>query len=232
MARLEDLKEGASVTGVLPNQTVSVVACQWHGDAVVTLIYKDQAGGLGQKLLYRHDESDLEVLTQGRPWSFAADGALLRLVSEARRIRLAYLFDPYLAITTSTVRPLPHQITAVYESMLPRQPLRFLLADDPGAGKTIMAGLLIKELAARGDLQRCLIICPGNLVEQWQDEMDRRFQLPFEIMTNDKWESARTGNWFLENPLAICRLDKLSRDEDVHAKLGQTDWDLVVCDEA
>ena len=94
--------------------------------------------------------------------------------------------------------------------MLPRQPLRFLLADDPGAGKTIMAGLLIKELIARGDLQRCLVVCPGSLAEQWQDELYRRFHLPFEILTNDKLEAARTGNWFLENNLVIARLDKLS----------------------
>jgi superfamily II DNA or RNA helicase len=88
-------------------------------------------------------------------------------VSEAHRIRLAHLFDPVLAVHTSLVDPLPHQITAVYEAMLPRQPLRFLLADDPGAGKTIMAGLFIKELIARGDLWRCLIVCPGSLAEQW-----------------------------------------------------------------
>ena len=95
-----------------------------------------------------------------------------------------------------------------------------------------MTGLLIKELLVRGDLQRCLIVCPGNLVEQWQDELDRRFHLPFQIMTNDVLESSRTGNWFSETPLAICRLDKLSRNEDVQAKLQQTDWDLIVCDEA
>jgi superfamily II DNA or RNA helicase len=124
-----------------------------------------------------------------------------------------------LAVHTSLVEPLPHQITAVYEAMLPRQPLRFLLADDPGAGKTIMAGLLIKELIARGDLQRCLIVCPGSLAEQWQDELYRRFHLPFEILTNDKLEAARTGNWFLENNLVIARLDKLSRNEDVQQKL-------------
>jgi superfamily II DNA or RNA helicase len=156
------------------------------------------------------------------------------LVSEAHRIRLAHLFDPVLAVHTSLVEPLPHQITAVYEAMLPRQPLRFLLADDPGAGKTIMAGLFIKELIARGDLQRCLVVCPGSLAEQWQDELYRRFQLPFEILTNDKLEAARTGNWFLENNLVIARLDKLSRDEDVQQKLQAPDcrWDLVVCDEA
>ena len=139
-----------------------------------------------------------------------------------------------LAVHTSVVEPLPHQITAVYEAMLPRQPLRFLLADDPGAGKTIMAGLLIKELIARGDLQRCLIVCPGSLAEQWQDELYRRFHLPFEILTNDKLEAARTGNWFLETNLVIARLDKLSRNEDVQEKLKAPDcrWDLVVCDEA
>jgi SNF2 family DNA or RNA helicase len=118
--------------------------------------------------------------------------------------------------------------------MLPRQPLRFLLADDPGAGKTIMAGLFIKELIARGDLQRCLVVCPGSLTEQWQDELYRRFQLSFEMLTNDKLEAARTGNWFLENNLVIARLDKLSRDEDVQHKLQAPEcpWDLVVCDEA
>jgi len=118
--------------------------------------------------------------------------------------------------------------------MLPRQPLRFLLADDPGAGKTIMAGLLIKELRARGDLQRCLVVCPGNLADQWQDELYHRFQLPFEILTNDKLEAACTSNWFLENDLVIARLDKLARDEAVQVKLSAPDcrWDLVVVDEA
>ena len=155
-------------------------------------------------------------------------------MSEAQRIRLAHLFDPVLAVHTSVVEPLPHQITAVYEAMLPRQPLRFLLADDPGAGKTIMAGLLIRELIARGDVERCLVVCPGGLAEQWQDELYRRFQLPFEILTNDKLEAARTRNWFIETDLVIARLDKLSRDEDVQRKLQAPDagWDLVVCDEA
>jgi SNF2 family DNA or RNA helicase len=232
--RLEEIIPNAIIRGIVPNAMVSVINTKWHGSDCLELIYRKADGSIGQIIVYRDDEPTLELADLGRPWSFDGDGALFRLVSEAHRIRLAHLFDPVLAVHTSNVDPLPHQITAVYESMLPRQPLRFLLADDPGAGKTIMAGLLIKELIARGDLQRCLIVCPGSLAEQWQDELYRRFNLPFEILTNDKLESARTGNWFMETNLAIARLDKLSRNEDVQQKLQAPDcrWDLIVCDEA
>ncbi len=234
MTTLEDLRPNAAVRGILPDSMVTVVSVQWFASDALELTYKTPAGKVANELLYRHDEARIEVVEVGRPWSFDGDGALFRLVSEAHRIRLAHLFDPVLAVHTSVVDPLPHQITAVYEQMLPRQPLRFLLADDPGAGKTIMAGLLIKELIARGDLQRCLVVCPGSLAEQWQDELYKRFHLPFEILTNDKLEAARTGNWFLETNLVIARLDKLSRNEDVQEKLKTPDcrWDLIVCDEA
>jgi superfamily II DNA or RNA helicase len=234
MTRLEDLQPTATIRGILPDQAVTVVNVQWFGSEALELTYKSPTGRVANELLYRHDEPRLQVVEHGQPWSFDGDGHLFRLVSEAHRIRLAHLFDPVLAVHTSLVDPLPHQITAVYESMLPRQPLRFLLADDPGAGKTIMTGLLIKELIARGDLQRCLVVCPGSLTEQWQDELYHRFQLGFEILTNDKLEAARTGNWFLENNLVIARLDKLSRDEDVQQKLQvpECHWDVVVCDEA
>jgi hypothetical protein len=234
MTKLDDLTPNAAVKGILPDCMVTVVNVKWFGTDAIELTYKDPAGKVGNTLLYRTDEPRLEVAAQGRPWSFDGDGALFRLVSEAQRIRLAHLFDPVLAVHTSQIDPYPHQITAVYESMLPRQPLRFLLADDPGAGKTIMAGLLIKELIARGDLQRCLIVSPGSLAEQWQDELGKKFHLPFEILTNDNLESARTGNWFVENNLVIARLDKLSRNEDLQQKLAVADarWDLVVCDEA
>ena len=234
MASLEDIKPNCMIRGVLPTGAVTVISVRWFGSSALELTYKDATGKVGNELIYRDREPDLEIVEEGRPWSFDGDGALFRLVAEALRIHLAHLFDPVLAVHTSVVEPLPHQITAVYECMLPRQPLRFLLADDPGAGKTIMAGLLIKELIARGDLQRCLVVCPGSLAEQWQDELYRRFHLPFEILTNDKLEAARTGNWFLETNLVIARLDKLARDEDVQQKLQAPDcrWDLVVCDEA
>src|SRR6266498_3111286 len=129
-----------------------------------------------------------------RTWTFAIEGHLFRLAAEVRRIRLAYLFDPRLAVHLSLLEPLPHQIRAVYGDMLPRQPLRFLLADDPGAGKTIMAGLLIKELIVRGDLNRCMIVVPGSLVEQWQDELAQKLGLEFEIITRETIEASRSGN--------------------------------------
>jgi superfamily II DNA or RNA helicase len=232
MTQLENLTRGATVKGLLPNQNVTVIDTQWHGSDVVELTYKDADGQPHTELLLRESESTLEIVTEGRPWSFDGDGGSFRLVSEAHRIRLAHLFDPLLAVHTSLVEPLPHQITAVYSEMLTRQPLRFLLADDPGAGKTIMAGLFIRELLIRGDLQRCLIVCPGSLAVQWQDELSQKFDLPFEILTNDRMEAARTGNALAEIPLAIARLDQLSRNDDLKAKLAQTDWDLVVVDEA
>lgn len=162
--------------------STSVINAKWFGSNVIELTYKSSNGSLGSKILYRDDEVNVEVITSGRPWSFYGDGEMFRLVSEANRIQLAHLFDPVLTVHTSLIEPLPHQITAVYDAMLPRQPLRFLLADDPGEGKTIMAGLLIKELIAHGDLQRCLTVCPGSLVEQWQDELYQRFGLPFDIL--------------------------------------------------
>ncbi|MDX2100844.1 MAG: DEAD/DEAH box helicase, partial [Leptolyngbyaceae cyanobacterium bins.59] len=232
MARLEDLAHGTTVKGILPNQNVVIVNVTQPSDDVIELVYKDASGNLGQELVLRDREADLEIVTTGQPWSFDGDGAMLRLVSEAHRIRLAHLFDPLLAVHTSLVEPLPHQITAVYGEMIPRQPLRFLLADDPGAGKTIMAGLLMRELLIRGDLHRCLVVCPGSLAAQWQDELFQKFHLPFDILTNDRIEAARTGNAFIEIPLLIVRLDKLSRNDDLQAKLAQTDWDLVICDEA
>ena len=137
MSKLEALQPNSTIRGVLPDCLVTVVNVQWFGSSALELTYKTPAGKVANELLYRHDESRIEVVEFGRPWSFDGDGAAFRLVSEAHRIRLAHLFDPVLAVHTSMVEPLPHQITAVYDAMLPRQPLRFLLADDPGAGKAL-----------------------------------------------------------------------------------------------
>jgi len=166
-------------------------------------------------------------------WSFDADGRQFKLVMEAHRIRQAHLYDPFMAIHTSHIVPLPHQITAVYDEMLTRKPLRFLLADDPGAGKTIMAGLLLKEMLTRDDVQRCLIVVPGSLVEQWHGELLSKFGLEFKVLTGTGRSDARRSNPFDENPLMLARLDVLSRNPHFQSWLKQTpEWDLVICDEA
>lgn len=232
MARLEDIVVDSYVSGIEGDDAVTVAAVKWVGSNAINVIYQDSRGNIGTKMIYREMAESIEIQEKHLPWSFDADGDTMRLVSEAYRIHLAHLFDPYLAVHTSSVEPLPHQISAVYQEMLPRQPLRYLLADDPGAGKTIMTGLFMKELIARGDLKRCLIVSPGNLAEQWQDELYRKFHLRFEILTNDRIESAVTGNVFLETNLCIARLDKLARNELLQEKLKITDWDLIVVDEA
>lgn len=232
MSQLEQVTVGSTIVGLAGNEPVNVIAVKWFGTAGMELTYKSGDGNVHNQLLFRDAEKTIKVLENNLPWSFDADANVLRLTSEAYRIELAHLFDPYLAVHTSAIEPLPHQISAVYQEMLPRLPLRYILADDPGAGKTIMTGLLLKELIIRGDLKRCLIVTPGNLTEQWQDELYTKFGLKFEILSNDRINTAVTGNVFQETNFCIARLDKLSRDDTLQEKLKATYWDLVVCDEA
>lgn len=241
MARLEDLTQGTSIEGVVPDGPVTVIHVKWFGQQAIELTYKlDQTGAVANRLLYRSDEEKLRMVETGSVWAFDGDGETFRLAAEANRIRLAYLFDPRLAVHISQVDPLPHQIAAVYEEMLRRQPLRYLLADDPGAGKTIMAGLFIKELILRGDLERCLIVCPANLAEQWQDELAEKFKLHFEIVGSQQIEGSLALNPFVEKPYVISRIDLLKPRRDHNGewddsnldRLKQVEWDLVVVDEA
>lgn len=232
MVKLEDISVNTRLIGITSSGVVTVEQVKWIGDDCIQVLYEDSQGNLSKRLLYRADEESLDIETSGRPWSFDGDGELFRLAAEAYRIRLAHLFDPLMAVHTSDVEPLPHQITAVYESMLPKQPLRFVLADDPGAGKTIMAGLLVRELMLRGDVYRCMIVAPGGLVAQWQDELFEKFGLEFDIFDNDMVEASPTGNPFEEKERLICRLDQLSRNDDYLAKIESTDWDLIIVDEA
>jgi superfamily II DNA or RNA helicase len=232
MMQFDQIGPGMKMRGLDGPKTVEVVSVARYGADALNVVFRVD-GKIGERLVYRGEESAFELIDPGRTYTFDADGGRLRLASEAYRIRLAYLFDPYLAISSSQVEALPHQITAVYGEMLPRQPLRFLLADDPGAGKTIMAGLLIKELMIRGDLERCLIVAPGSLVEQWQEELAEKFGLQFEILTRDQIEASVTGNPFVEKHKLIVRLDMAARSDELKAKLeAAPDWDLIVCDEA
>lgn len=230
--KLESISKGALISGVEEGRVVRVVSADPLGDNAMTVVYKSDDGRLGERVLFRSDEAKLSIASAGRPWSFDADGADFKLAAEAYRINLAHLFDPMMAVHTSNVQPLPHQITAVYESMLPKQPLRYVLADDPGAGKTIMAGLLIRELLMRADAARILIVSPGSLVEQWQDELFEKFGLSFSLFTRELVDQSRTGNPFDDHDLLVARLDQLSRSEELQEKIRNSRWDLIVVDEA
>jgi SNF2 family DNA or RNA helicase len=230
--KLEEITTGLNLIGVVPAQIVSVVALVPHGEGALQLIYRTPDGAMKERLLIRADEPSIAVATAERPFSFDGDGAAFQLTCEAKRIDLAFLFDPMMAVHTSNVDPLPHQITAVYESLLPRQPLRFLLADDPGAGKTIMAGLYIRELIMRADARRILIVAPGSLVEQWRDELFEKFGLEFQIYSPLLEQASPNGNPFEDKHQLIIRLDQFSRNEELQEKLCAPGWDLVVFDEA
>ena len=232
MLKLENLVKGAQVIGVDPAGPVTIVAADAAGEEAVSLVYKTAEGVLADRMLFRADEPRLSLATLSRAWGFNADGADFKLATEALRIKLAHLFDPMMAVHTSNVEPLPHQISAVYEAMLPRQPLRFVLADDPGSGKTIMAGLLIRELIMRADARRIMIVAPGSLVGQWQDELREKFGLDFEIFSRERQEGSGSGNYFADQDRLIVRLDQLARSEEYREKLSATHWDLIIVDEA
>src|SRR5258708_7904607 len=152
MLSVENIVPGLSLTGLEPGMIVTVMAAVPIGTGAAQVIYKLPDGTIRERLIGSVDTSTLAIATTERPWSFDGDGEAFKLAVEAKRIDLAFLFDPMMAVHTSNVEALPPQITAVYESMLPRQPLRFVLADDPGAGKTIMAGLCISGFLISAEL--------------------------------------------------------------------------------
>jgi superfamily II DNA or RNA helicase len=232
MLKLEEIAKDAQITGLVPDEVVKVVNVEEIGPNARLVAYRNAQGKLDEQTIFRHDEHRLSLAVAGKAWAFDAAPAAFNLALEAYRISLAHLFDPLMAVHTSNVEPLPHQISAVYESMLPRQPLRYVLADDPGAGKTVMAGLLIREMTLRADARRVLIVSPGSLTEQWQDELREKFGLDFELFSREKQEQCHSRNYFAEQDHLIARLDQLSRSEEYQQLLAQTEWDLIVVDEA
>jgi len=160
----------------------------------------------------------------------AVDAEKLRLLIESSRIHLAYAYDQQFAVSLSGIRTLPHQIEAVYQAMLPQPRLRFLLADDPGAGKTIMAGLLVKEMKLREAIERILILCPAPLTIQWQDEMLRWFGEQFEPIDCSRDKGSLINPWAKENQV-VASID-YAKQEDVRERIWQQRWDLVIIDEA
>jgi hypothetical protein len=188
-------------------------------------------GSLDETILSAEEAATLcSTGTAPSPEAIPADAEQMRLLIESARIRLAYAYDRQFAVSLSGIRTLPHQIEAVYLKMLPQPRLRFLLADDPGAGKTIMAGLLIKELKLREAIERILILCPAPLTIQWQDEMLRWFGEPFDCIF------AAVDQQQLVNPWQRCTqvissIDYAKQD-NVRERVWQQRWDIVIIDEA
>ncbi|GAA4740217.1 helicase-related protein [Gordonia alkaliphila] len=232
IANLEALQPNTILTGRWPHP-VTLISRTLHGADAATVILRDEDGAFREEMLYADDLPHISISTpQERTWTFTADPIEFRLATEALRISMAGVGDPLVAVSTSDISPLPHQLRAVYGELLPRTPLRFLLADDPGAGKTIMAGLYAKELLLRGDLTRMLIVAPGGLVEQWQDELFTKFSIQATILSRELVAASPHGDPFPHNPMMIARMDQLARNPDLLAHLEESDWDLIVVDEA
>ncbi len=191
------------------------------------------ADGTLEETVISPEEAAAILETEGEPKAKASrpvDADRLRLLVESTRIRHAYTYDRQFAVSLSGIRTLPHQIEAVYLKMLPQPRLRFLLADDPGAGKTIMAGLLIKELKLREALDRCLILTPAPLTIQWQDELLRFFNEPFQIVHSANDQQQLLNLWERETQV-ISSIDYAKQDE-VRERVWQQRWDLIIIDEA
>ena len=172
------------------------------------------------------------AVIRGADYSYDGDASAFLLGVEAMRIRIAYQFDPLFAVNSSVVDVLPHQVEAVYRYLLPLPRIRFLLADDTGAGKTIMTGLLIKELLFRGVINKVLIITPGGLTKQWRDdEMARKFGLDFDLVNRASFE-ARPSQFARDEGLFITSIDFIARHEGCLRAATETQWDLIAVDEA
>ncbi|MGQ9555757.1 MAG: DEAD/DEAH box helicase, partial [Anaerolineae bacterium] len=211
-------------------EPVRVVGRRQLGSSIILEVVGEKSGQFSSRLLRPEELARLQPVVPAER-DFASDGEAFFLAMEAHRIRFAYQFDPLYAVNVSQVDPLPHQIEAVYHHILPNPRIRFLLADDPGAGKTIMAGLLLKELKYRGLVQRVLIVVPGHLRDQWLREMRERFGEHLTAVDRSVMNATWGRNIWQEEPQVITSMD-FAKQDDVLAALAAAHWDLVIVDEA
>jgi len=230
MTRLSPLSPGQILTGPVFNEPMRVETVQSHGpETWVVGLVGTQSERFRKVTLARTDLDRLTVLDTAH--SFDGDGRLLRLGLQSYALGIAYEFDPYFGLSISRVDPLPHQLEAVYDYLLKLARVRFLLADDAGAGKTIMSGLLIRELELRGLAERILIVCPANLAFQWQRELKEKFDTKFLVLKGQDIRDQFGVNQWLERGRVITSLD-LAKRLDILPGLRQVHWDLVIIDEA
>lgn len=225
------VKAGDIVSGVLSDELVEILSIESVGNDYCAVSFLGLVSKRNNSRVFsKHKIDNLKIVTQKGEFTFKGDPEKFKLYAEAERIRSAYLFDPLYAVNCSMVDPLPHQIEAVYKHLLPLPQIRYLLADDTGAGKTIMTGLLIKELMARGLIKKILIITPGGLTKQWQeDEMGFKFNIPFKLVNRAAFQS--DPNIFNSSDRLVTSIDFI-RGEDVLNVIKEVHFDLVVVDEA
>jgi superfamily II DNA or RNA helicase len=225
-----ELKPNHIVRGAIFPEPVKIIASVPVGDSIKLIGEGMQSGRVHQPILTAEQIAALEISPEKTP--FDGDPARFRFGVEALRLALAYEYDPYFSLSIARVDPLPHQLEAVYDYFLKLPRIRFLLADDPGAGKTIMAGLLIKELKVRGLIQRVLIVTPANLSFQWQRELKDKFKETFQVIRSDILRATYGANPWQDIDQAITSVSWVSRIEDAKESLMRSRWDLIIVDEA
>ena len=224
------IREGQILSGSLFSEPMRVVTVGSNGPGIwVAGLVGQQSEQFRQVTLTADDIADLTIADSAL--SFDGDGRLLRLGLQAYALGIAYEFDPYFGLSISRVDPLPHQLEAVYDHFLKLPSVRFLLADDAGAGKTIMAGLLVRELKLRGLIERVLVVCPANLTFQWQRELKEKFEEKFLVLKGSDIRDQFGVNQWMEQKQIITSLDLAKRTE-ILPGLAQVRWDLVIVDEA
>jgi len=225
-----NLRPGSIIRGPTLPEAVEVLALVPLGDSVKIIGRGLQTGLTHDPVLTPDQLARLTISADQEP--FDGDARLFRLGVEAHRLGLAYEYDPFFSLSIARVDPLPHQLEAVYDYFLRLPRIRFLLADDPGAGKTIMAGLLLKELKARGLIRRTLIVTPANLTFQWQRELADKFREKFDIIRGDVLRANYGQNPWQERDQLITSISWVSLVEDARESLLRSRWDLVIVDEA
>lgn len=228
--KLDQLKANVIVRGSIFPEPVQVLVVVPMGDSIKLIGTGINTNHTYQPILNAQQLEKLECTPEKEP--FDGNAQHFRFGVEALRLSLAYEYDPYFALAIARVDPLPHQLEAVYEYFLKQPRIRFLLADDPGAGKTIMAGLLIKELKIRGLVQRTLIITPANLTFQWQRELKDKFREEFEVVRGNVLRANYGSNPWQEKNQVVTSVSWVSRIEDAKDSLLRSNWDLIIVDEA
>lgn len=225
-----NIKVGQIVKNLVPSEPVEILKIQPLGN-MISISYRGvNTNNTNNKVISNEQFENLEIISTEGHFSFDGDPVKFALYAEAERIRSAYQFDPLFAVNCSIIDPLPHQVEAVYHYLLPLPQIRFLLADDTGAGKTIMAGILIKELMMRGLIERILIITPGGLTKQWQeDELGLKFNIPFKLVNRAAYNTEPTI--FSNSDRLVTSIDFI-RNDDVLNILKDTSWDMIIVDEA